>query len=246
MGVEIRIVHLAPPQFRRHIDESLHVYVSAMRYPSDVAGQRKAVWWDHSHWRDFSAVAAVVDKSEHAELGAHSGGRRFRWLRTTHVPAPVSTPRAPESMQVRRDGKGTSPSDIVVGICYGYRLRPGQWWYDRVAAGVAATGARMPREAAELTELHVLPPLQGAGVGRVLLEEFLATRAEPTVMLSTPEVPQEDNLAWHLYRRTGFADAVRNFQFEGDPRAFAILQRHAPSAPVAPVAQVPPVAPVVQ
>ena len=77
---------------------------------------------------------------------------------------------------------------------------------------------------AELTELHVLPALHGHGVGRVLLEAFLSTRRENSVLLSTPEVPGETNNAWRLYRHTGFTDVLRDFVFEGDPRKFAILR----------------------
>ena len=53
-------------------------------------------------------------------------------------------------------------------------------------------------------------------------------------MLSTPEVAQEDNRAWRLYRRLGFEDVLRHFTFAGDRRPFAVLGRRLPlDGPVA-------------
>lgn len=227
--MEIRIVKLTPAQFRRHIDESLGVYISAMQYPQNILAQRKGVWFDHSHWHDFTAVAAVVDRSVYASSLQGPEHRRFRWRRKKDSTAAVPFTAAANGVEILPTTQEASTSDKVVGICYGYRMRPGQWWYDRVSAGVRAANAQMPQVSAELTELHVLPQLQGSGLGRQLLERFLATRPEPTVMLSTPEVAGSDNLAWHLYRRSGFTDVLRNFYFEGDPRPFAILQRTAPA-----------------
>ena len=93
-----------------------------------------------------------------------------------------------------------------------------------MSAGARAEGTPLPEKMAELTELHVLPALHGHRVGRALLESFLATRSEDSVLLSTPEVEGETNNAWRLYRRAGFTDVLRNFLFEGDPRRFAILR----------------------
>ena len=48
------------------------------------------------------------------------------------------------------------------------------------------------------------------------------------MLLSTPEVPGEDNRAWQLYRRMGFEDVLRRFTFLGDSRRFAVLGRGLP------------------
>lgn len=80
----------------------------------------------------------------------------------------------------------------------------------------------------ELTELHVHPDAQGHRIGEALLLRLLADRPERTVLLSTPEVPEEDNRAWRLYRRLGFRDVVRRFVFTGDARPFAVLGRELP------------------
>ena len=53
-------------------------------------------------------------------------------------------------------------------------------------------------------------------------------RSEPQVLLSTPEVDEEANRAWRLYRRLGFTDVIRGYHFAGDPRPFAILGRNLP------------------
>ncbi|MBH0780100.1 GNAT family N-acetyltransferase [Nocardia bovistercoris] len=125
----------------------------------------------------------------------------------------------------------TSP---VVAIAYGYRGAPHQWWHQQVHTGMRRGG--WPESSArellanyfELTELHVHPSAQGRGIGAVLLRRLLRDRPEGAVLLSTPEVPGEDNRAWRLYRREGFGDVVRDFVFAGDTRPFAILGRRLP------------------
>ncbi|GAB3127794.1 GNAT family N-acetyltransferase [Tsukamurella serpentis] len=124
--------------------------------------------------------------------------------------------------------------DHLVGIAYGYRGAADQWWNRQVRIGLGRRGLDQYRieEIAgsyfELSELHVHPSAQGHGTGRAMLEALLHERPEPRVLLSTPEVPDEDNRAWKLYRRTGFYDVLRGFRFSGDPRPFAVLGRELP------------------
>jgi ribosomal protein S18 acetylase RimI-like enzyme len=80
----------------------------------------------------------------------------------------------------------------------------------------------------ELTELHIHPAAQGRGLGEALARRLLNDRAESRVLLSTPEMADQPNRAWRLYRRLGFADIIRDYRFSGDPRAFAILGRALP------------------
>ncbi|WP_405180410.1 GNAT family N-acetyltransferase [Nocardia sp. NBC_01377] len=125
----------------------------------------------------------------------------------------------------------TSP---IVAIAYGYRGAPHQWWHQQVHTGLRRSGRaeQATRELLadyfELTELHVHPSAQGAGLGAILLHRLLENRPEAAVLLSTPEVSGEDNRAWRLYRRVGFDDVIRNFVFAGDTRPFAILGRRLP------------------
>lgn len=122
----------------------------------------------------------------------------------------------------------------LVGIAYGYRSARGQWWSEEVRTGLLAAGwtppdvERLLQDSFELTELHVHPRAQGQHTGQRMLTELLADRSEPRVLLSTPEVPAEDNRAWRLYRRTGFQDVLRQFTFTGDTRPFAVLGRDLP------------------
>ena len=124
------------------------------------------------------------------------------------------------------------PDTPLLGIAYGYRGAPSYWWDIQVREGLAQSGlSRCPLENYfELTELHVCPKQQGRGIGRSLLQSLLDGRAESRVLLSTPEVPGEENRAWSLYRRLGFQDVLRNFTFRGDLRPFAVLGRNLPLA----------------
>src|SRR5690606_17594205 len=115
----------------------------------------------------------------------------------------------------------------MIGLAYGYRGQPGQWWHEQVRAGLVARGE--PTDALhdyfELTELHVRPDSQGSGIGEELLRSLLDGQQLPRVLLSTPEGPSR---AWRLYRRLGFTDVLRHYRFAGDPRPFAILSRTLP------------------
>ncbi|MDQ4010020.1 MAG: GNAT family N-acetyltransferase [Actinomycetota bacterium] len=119
--------------------------------------------------------------------------------------------------------------DVLVGIAYGYRGAPGQWWHDEVHRGLVqvnpAAAQRHLTEYFELTELHVHPRAQGRGIGQALITELLSRADAPRVLLSTPEGPTR---AWRLYRRIGFIDLLRNYHFTGDSRAFAVLSRTLP------------------
>lgn len=116
----------------------------------------------------------------------------------------------------------------LIAICYGYRGAPGQWWYDQVTRGLRDHHRELPGDYVELTELHVSPRYQGRGLGTAILREFLADRPEGAVLLSTPEVDDEANGAWRLYRSLGFTDVLRAYRFEGDARPFAVLTRPLP------------------
>ncbi len=122
----------------------------------------------------------------------------------------------------------------LVGIAYGYRGSPDQWWHQQVLHGLRRSGRPQSEIDAilsdyfELTELHVHPNGQGHRLGESLLRHLLVDRPERSVLLSTPEVYDEDNRAWRLYRRLGFRDVLRRFRFAGDNRPFAVLGRGLP------------------
>lgn len=122
----------------------------------------------------------------------------------------------------------------LLGIAYGYCGAPDQWWQQQVLQGLRRTGMplesidRLMHDYFELTELHIHPGAQGQGLGEALTRRLLNDRTEANVLLSTPEINGEDNRAWRLYRRLGFADVIRGYHFAGDPRPFAILGRSLP------------------
>ena len=123
--------------------------------------------------------------------------------------------------------------DQLVGVGYGYLGHPGQWWHEQVRRGILS--ARSATDADtwltdyfELTELHVRPDSQGGGLGEEILRRLLDGAAGSRVLLSTPEGPTR---AWRLYRRVGFQDVLRHYQFTGDPRPFAVLGRTLPLEP---------------
>jgi len=121
----------------------------------------------------------------------------------------------------------------MLGIAYGYRGAPGQWWHEQVRRGLVSTGGEQFADGwlgdyFELTEIHVRPASQARGIGEDLLRRLLDGVSHRHVLLSTPEGPSR---AWKLYRRLGFVDALRDYHFAGDPRPFAILGRTLPLDP---------------
>lgn len=221
--VDVAVVRLTGGDSHLWLDPALHVYVTAMGYPRGIEGQRKALWRDHiarPGWSAFGAVAAVDP--------GRFGGSLLRRSAGAH------------SLQQRRLGRGrifgapAPTEEVLVGIAYGYRGAPDQWWNQQLRIGLRQAGYPADRAAHlladyfELTELHVHPDAQGRGVGQALLSALLADRAESHVLLSTPEVDGEENRAWSLYRRFGFADVLRRYTFAGDPRPFAFLGRELP------------------
>ncbi len=199
----VRIVDLSPDDLRTRMGEALGIYVAAMGYPPGTAAHRAPMWAEHMLRAGWQAAAAVGDDPSGAAVGD--------------------------------DPSGTGPACApLLGIAYGYRGARRQWWCEEVRSGLLASAR--PATAAdalldgyfELTELHVLPTAQGLGLGEQLLRRLLAERSERSVLLSTPEVPQERNRAWQLYRRLGFTDVLRHFRFAGDGRPFAVLGRDLP------------------
>ncbi|MCF8605020.1 GNAT family N-acetyltransferase [Gordonia sp. HY442] len=204
-----RIVALDPADADLWLDPAVHVYVTAMDYPRSTEHHRSPLWRDHIARTGWFAVGAVTRVSAVDAL-------------------------RPAVTRLRVDGLTGSDREILVGVAYGYRGARDQWWNQQLRSGLRRTGSTADQIAAftadyfELTELHVHPMAQGRGIGERLLTALLADRPESKVLLSTPEVPYEENRAWSLYRRLGFGDVLRRFTFIGDPRPFAFLGRPLP------------------
>ena len=123
---------------------------------------------------------------------------------------------------------------VVAGFCYGFHGESGQWWHDMVAsalasrsgAGYSGPAPDSPEAAAwledsfEVAELHVLPPYQGAGIGRSLLLSVTDDRDERTAVLSTADAQTP---ARRLYRGVGFIDLLTGFRFSGAEPPYAVM-----------------------
>lgn len=155
--------------------------------------------------------------------------RRSLWLSNANHPHFTSLVALLHSPTEEPDP--ANPAQKIVGVCFGFQGSRGTWWYQQVSYGLLAAG--MPPEDVtetlssytEISEIHVLPRFQGSGIGTRLLTEVLGILPTRDAMLSTPEVPGENNHAWHLYRSLGFTDLLREHRFPGDPRPFGILRK---------------------
>lgn len=194
------LIDLSPHDMQRRLGDALAIYVDAMRYPRGTEDHRASMWVEHSRRKGWKAVAAVDMPDD--RIGQ---------------PWPDVLLDAP-----------------MIGVAYGYCGAPDQWWQQQVVQGMRKAGlahseiGSLVNNYFELTELHIHPRAQGRGLGEALARRLLSNRDETYVLLSTPEIRDEDNRAWRLYRRLGFTDIVRGHYFAGDPRAFAILGRKLP------------------
>lgn len=193
------LIDLTPDDLQGRLGEALTVYVDAMRYPRGTESQRAPMWIEHSRRKGWRGVAAVQ----------------------TNL-----TGEPPTAEQLA--------AGPLLGVAYGYRGAPDQWWQQQVVRGLTHSRlaseeiSRLMDDYFELTELHIHPGAQGRGIGEALARRLLSGRPEANVLLSTPEMSEEANRAWRLYRRLGFTDVIRGYHFAGDPRAFAILGRALP------------------
>jgi ribosomal protein S18 acetylase RimI-like enzyme len=157
------------------------------------------------------------------------------YVEAMRYPSGTAEQRAPMWLtHALRDGwrsfAALDADGTMLGIAYGYRGNPGQWWHEQVRRGLVKNrgedaAAQWLTDYFELTEIHVRPGSQGSGIGENLLRRLLDGVPNRQVLLSTPEGTSR---AWKLYRRVGFVDVLRDYHFAGDPRPFAILGRPLP------------------
>lgn len=119
--------------------------------------------------------------------------------------------------------------DQVVGVAYGFNGNPHHWWQHQLRRGLRQQGGPTKEELCmihdyfEVAEVHVQPGFQGHGIGRKMVNELLRGTPASFAILSTPEIEEEANNAFGLYRKLGFTDLLRHFRFDGDQREFAVL-----------------------
>ena len=143
-------------------------------------------------------------------------GRIFSWRREVIRPGFTAL--------IAEDATG------VIGVAYGFIGTPDSWWDRQLRLALRKKGelsaeeVEMLRSYFEVAEVHVLPRMQGHGLVRQLLTELLWNAPGKWALLSTPEVPNESNRAFSLYRSMGFTDVIRQYRYPGDERPFAILK----------------------
>ena len=116
---------------------------------------------------------------------------------------------------------GAVEGDQLLGVAYGYRGGPGQWWHDQVRAALTDEQAERWLDGSfEVCELHVRPEHHGTGLGRALVQALLAGTDAPTAVLTTPD---GETRARGFYRAGGWLELQSGVRFPGDPRTFAVL-----------------------
>ena len=114
------------------------------------------------------------------------------------------------------------PGGRLVGFVYGYTGAPGQWWHDKVAAGLDAEARAtwLDPPHFELTEIAVDPPWQGRGVGSRLHDAVLEGLPGDRALLSA----LADNApVLRFYARRGWRVLLDELRFEPGRPVFSIL-----------------------
>lgn len=110
---------------------------------------------------------------------------------------------------------------LVVGMAFGTRSQPGQWWHDKVAAKLGPDHDAL-RCAWVLTELAVSPRYRQNGIGTRLHDALLKAQPYRHVLLST----QAENWgARRLYERLGWHYLIRRIRFEPGTSEFVVMHR---------------------
>lgn len=109
----------------------------------------------------------------------------------------------------------------LVGFVYGMPNDRSHWWSSVVQPYVRREGNdTWLDDSFVITELHVLPPFQGRGIGRRLITEITDTATEPRSILSAID---GDSPARHLYRSLGYRDLARPVHFPSAARPYAVM-----------------------
>lgn len=114
--------------------------------------------------------------------------------------------------------------DKVIGMGFGHRSRPGDWWHDRVAVQLGSDYPAL-QDAWVLVELVVLETYRGAGIGSALHNALLASQPCSRALLST-EV--NNTVARLLYERLGWHYLHTGFKFREDGELFVVMSYSAP------------------
>jgi len=109
----------------------------------------------------------------------------------------------------------------VVGMGFGTRSLPGQWWHDPVAAAIDPDDPAL-QDARVLVDLAARSAYRNRGVGTALLEMLLASQPCPRALLST-EVANAG--AHRLYERNGWRYLLPGLVFTPGQQPFVVMGR---------------------
>jgi GNAT superfamily N-acetyltransferase len=196
----VTIAEMGTPVFLAALPRLTAIYGAALGAPQEELPGRQAIMERHAANPAFRAIGATADGAS----TPHPAGATY--------PASV----------------GGRPG--VVGFCYCFRGCPGQWWHDVVRSGLQASHGQAAADdwvehVVEVAEVHVLPAYQGRGIGRRMLHELAAGRAERTALLSTRDA---ETPARGLYRSLGFTDLLTQFLFPGGGLPYAVMGAQLP------------------
>lgn len=133
---------------------------------------------------EFKAVYAAVFSQPPYNEGPEMADKFVGWVRD-------------ESTEPGFDFVEAVDAGVPVGFAYGYAQPAGKWWRgaDRPAPAEVKAGPTFA-----VMEWAVLPDRRGNGIGRTLMDELLADRAEPYAVLTVNPAAA----ARQLYERLGW------------------------------------------
>lgn len=176
----------------------------------------------------ISIVGANTVQTSEATLAPFSpGSEQFRGAVKVFVETWGREPHAAQEFFCRhavyRDYYGIVAllEGQAIGMGFGTRSEPGQWWHDHVARHVGVDHPAL-RDAWVLTELAVLPGHRGHGIGARLHDALLAAQPCPRALLST----RVDNVvSRRLYESRGWQYLHPGFRFEGLGAPYVVMRR---------------------
>lgn len=113
----------------------------------------------------------------------------------------------------------------TIGMGFGTRSVPGQWWHDKVARRVGVDHDAL-QNAWVLVELAIMPAYRNRGLGLRIHNALLSAQPYPHALLST----QVDNRgARRFYERHGWDYLHPGFAFFENHPLFCILHKRLPN-----------------
>lgn len=109
----------------------------------------------------------------------------------------------------------------IVGVTFGSRSRPSNWWHEKVAEQVGDDHPAL-QDAWVLTQLNVLAAYRNRGVGTQLHDAILAQQPCCKALLSTPVT---NTAAQRFYQRYGWRVLHPGFAFSTGDEPYTILHR---------------------